>query len=265
MLPAILTLLSATVLKLYSWYDFFFANEGVTITNDGTIQSLSYVIDIVVTKPFISFAQSGADIGILLVYVFMVSFLFFFGIHGPNTLNGIFRPIALILLIGNINGGHNVFFEGVYNGFGYIGGAGGTLPLVILTLWILKGGSEYEAAKFALPTGIFEINEPVIFGFPILFNFKYFIPYVFGPMLAVLWPIAAIKIEWMNLPLTKKISSLNNSSSSSIPSNCIAIRLKSRNSCDSINFYIIWCLFPICSFNKKSTKKAKKWKIKKKK
>ena len=169
------------------------------VINKGEFISLSYLITTFVQAPFIEVAKSGFDIGLLFVYIFGACFLFFFGIHGPNTLNGIFKPIALLLWIDNLAGGTNVFTMGVVASFAAIGGTGSTLPLILLSMILLTNGSPTkEVSKFALPIGIFEVNEPVIFGYPIIFSPKWFLPYVLAPMCGLIWPVIAIKNGLMN-------------------------------------------------------------------
>lgn len=195
LLPGFLTLLAAGLINVLVSLPFIWMNK-LTLPSFTT---LSYVITTFIQAPFISFAKSGADVSLLYVYVFGISFLWFFGVHGTNTLNGIFAPIMTLLWIDNLGGGTNVFTGGIFGGFGVMGGVGGTLALVILSLWLLpKGSPTKEVAKFALPVGIFQVNEPVLFGFPIIFSPKWFIPFIFAPMVGLIWPVIAIKAGLMN-------------------------------------------------------------------
>ena len=165
------------------------------------LQTSAKVINSTILQPFMLFAKSGGEVGLLFVYATFVGFLWFFGIHGTNTLGGAFAPLSILMWIDNMSGGNNVLMEQVWSGFGFFGGSGGTLMLVILSIYILgKGSPTREVAKFALPAGIFEINEPVIFGFPIMFNVKYAVPFIFGVPISLIWPILAIKFGWMNAP-----------------------------------------------------------------
>ncbi|NQZ65837.1 MAG: PTS sugar transporter subunit IIC [Mycoplasmatales bacterium] len=171
------------------------------IYNPSSLRTFSYIVKTFIQAPFMSLVknQEGLDISLLMIYMLSVGVLWFFGIHGSNTINGIFTPIMTLLWIDNLSGGHNVFTGNVVNCWGFIGGTGATLPLLILSLIILpKGSPTKEVAKFALPVGIFEVNEPVLFGYPIIFSFKWVIPFIFAPLLGLIWPIIAIKSHWMN-------------------------------------------------------------------
>lgn len=93
--PVILTGLFMLLVNVLFALPFYYIMTDVKA--DRTIKSFGDIVILLVQAPFIDFARSGGDIGILMVYVIGVNFLFFFGIHGPNTLNGIFTPIATLL------------------------------------------------------------------------------------------------------------------------------------------------------------------------
>ena len=195
--PAILTGIAMLLVNVLFALPYYYIMTDVKA--DRVIKSFGDIIILLVQAPFIDFARSGGDIGILMVYVIGVNLLFFFGIHGPNTLNGLFTPIATLLWIDNMSGGTNVFTDGTYNGFVFLGGTGSTLPLLIgMILFLKKGSPSKEVAKYAIPSGIFEINEPALFGIPIVFNFVLFIPFLLGSLLAATFVTFAIKTGWMS-------------------------------------------------------------------
>ncbi|NQZ66321.1 MAG: PTS sugar transporter subunit IIC [Mycoplasmatales bacterium] len=153
-----------------------------------------------VVNPFISVSSktSGA-LGIALLYVLLVSFFWFFGLHGTNIVNGAFNPLWLILYANNINGASNVFVQGTFDAYIFIGGWGATLALVIATLIFgNKKSPEYEIAKFAFAPSVFQINEPVTFGYPLVLNMFLVIP------LFLVMPILVITtffgIEYFGVP-----------------------------------------------------------------
>ncbi len=166
-----------------------------------SFRTFSYIITTFIQAPFMSLVknQQGLDISLLIIYMLSVGGLWFFGIHGSNTLNGIFTPVMTLLWIDNLAGGQNVFTGNVVNCWGFIGGTGATLPLLFLSLIMLpKGSPTREVSKFALPVGLFEVNEPVLFGYPIIFSVRWVIPFITAPILGLIWPIIAIKSGWMN-------------------------------------------------------------------
>ncbi|MGL4878126.1 PTS transporter subunit EIIC, partial [Paraclostridium dentum] len=70
------------------------------------------------------------------------------------------------------------------NIYAMIGGSGSTLALIIAILLISKKQSAERAiAKISLVPGLFNINEPLIFGLPIVLNPIMFIPFIFVPVI----------------------------------------------------------------------------------
>ncbi len=63
----------------------------------------------------------------------------------------------------------------------WVGGTGATMALVLLMTFRAKSAAYKAVGKASLLPGIFEINEPVIFGTPICMNPLYFIPFVILP------------------------------------------------------------------------------------
>ncbi len=131
-----------------------------------------------VVSPFISAASSkSGGLGIALAYVFLISFFWFFGLHGDNICEGAFAPLWLILYVQNVNGADNIFVYGTFVAYVSLGGWAATLALLGATLiFRTKGAPEREVAKFAIAPGIFEINEPVTFGYPLVLNVMLIIP-----------------------------------------------------------------------------------------
>lgn len=82
--------------------------------------------------------------------------------------------------------------------FGMIGGTGSTLCLLIAVFLFSRMKSSRDIASLAVAPGIFNINEPVIFGFPIVFNFSLMIPFVLQPVIGILIAYAATVLGWMN-------------------------------------------------------------------
>src|SRR5690625_3714100 len=64
-----------------------------------------------------------------------------------------------------------------------MGGSGSTLIVVILMAFIMKSKQLNDVGKLALAPGIFNVNEPVIFGLPIVLNAAIFIPWIIAPII----------------------------------------------------------------------------------
>ena len=123
-------------------------------------------------------ASLGSVVG--WAYVIFVPLLWFFGIHGALALtaldNGIMTPKTF-----------HIWAKPMLDSFIFLGGSGATLGL-ILAIFIASRRADYrQVAKLALPSGIFQINEPILFGLPIIMNPVMFIPFVLvQPILAAI-------------------------------------------------------------------------------
>lgn len=124
----------------------------------------------------------------LMVYTLLACFLWSCGIHGPNVLAGIATPIFLSYLAANtaaFQNGQPIPYEvadGFWILFMSIGGSGGTMGLVLAMLRS-KSKMYKSLGKMSFPSAIFCINEPVIFGFPIVMNPIMMIPFIATPMI----------------------------------------------------------------------------------
>lgn len=128
----------------------------------------------------------------LVGYLFLYSlgnFFFTFGIH-QSVINGSFTEPFMQQ---NINENMAAFAAGkdiphILTGpfqtcFAQMGGTGATISLIIAVIIFIKFKPYREVAKLAVAPGIFEINEPIIFGLPIVFNIPMMIPFVGLPII----------------------------------------------------------------------------------
>lgn len=127
----------------------------------------------------------------ILVIAFMCSLLWVFGIHGPNTLNGIYEPIFLAAYAENEAAyaagmaAPNIICSPFWSTFFSLTGSGITGGLLIAIFLFSKREDFKAIAKLALPCGIFNINEPLIFGIPIVMNPMLMIPFMLSPLASV--------------------------------------------------------------------------------
>ena len=126
--------------------------------------------------------------------------LWFVGIHGTNVTGSVMLPILTALSAENqaaLTAGNalpniiNLQFE---NNFASFGGAGSTLSLLIAALIVCRSKRIRELAKLSLAPGIFQINEPVIFGLPIVLNPVMFIPFLLVPTINILTTYAVMAL-----------------------------------------------------------------------
>ena len=80
------------------------------------------------------------------------------------------------------------------------GGCGCTLGLVIVMFLFAKSKRYKEFSKIVLPCGIFNINEPLVYGMPLMLNFTMLIPFIVTPILSLVFAWAAITLGLMPCP-----------------------------------------------------------------
>ncbi|MDU2938493.1 MAG: PTS transporter subunit EIIC [Enterobacteriaceae bacterium] len=128
--------------------------------------------------------------GTLFIYSFG-NFLFTLGIHQAVVNSVILEPFLLI----NTNENMLAFANGqpiphIINNifvptFGMIGGTGSTFSLLIAIFIFSRQKAAKQVARLAISPGLFNINEPVIFGLPIVFNIPLMIPFVLLPAIGI--------------------------------------------------------------------------------
>lgn len=133
-------------------------------------------------------------VGILIIY-FLISALWIVGIHGATIISGFLTPIVLTNLQSNIDGANIPFAGEFQNAFVYMGGSGATLGLCIFIAFLAKSKQLKVLGKAALAPGIFNINEPLIFGLPIVYNPFLAIPFFLAPMVSASIGYWSIKLK----------------------------------------------------------------------
>ena len=151
-----------------------------------------------------SLAKMGSVVG--WVYVLFSSLLWFFGVHGSMALaaldSGIMTPFALENVelynkYGSIEAAvaagreFHMWAKPFVDSYIYLGGTGSTLGLII-AIFIASRREDYrQVAKLATPSGIFQINEPILFGLPVIMNPVMFIPFILvQPVLTIITSLA---------------------------------------------------------------------------
>ncbi|MGL6064262.1 MAG: PTS sugar transporter subunit IIC [Fusobacteriaceae bacterium] len=140
------------------------------------------------------------------IMVLLITLLWTAGIHGVSVIGAMARPIWLEMLTANAEAMQNgdkilpyITPEPFFQWFIWIGGSGGTLGLVFLLLFTR---SKYlkDLGKATILPAIFNINEPIIFGLPIMLNPFFTIPFVLGPVLATIVTYTVMSLNWVSRP-----------------------------------------------------------------
>lgn len=157
-----------------------------------TGQTFNDLISIYIQTPLLGLSQGVFSVVIL---AFLIQFLWFFGLHGHNVLapiiDGIYQP-ALLANVEHIAKGGSIetlpyiWTRGSFDAYLQMGGSGITIALIISIILFSRRDEHKTVAKLALPMGIFNINEPMIFGMPIVLNPLYIIPFTLTSTIAAI-------------------------------------------------------------------------------
>ncbi|MBP2057186.1 PTS system cellobiose-specific IIC component [Lactobacillus colini] len=144
------------------------------------------LISMIIQEPLRKLNTSLA--GFLLIYS-TGNFLFTLGIH-QTVINGtLLDPVNLINMNENMAAvAHGKMPTHIINSdfvtvYTQMGGTGLTISLILAVLIASHYSPFRKVVNLALVPGIFEINEPIIFGFPIVFNIPMMIPFVLSPVI----------------------------------------------------------------------------------
>jgi len=111
---------------------------------------------------------------------FLEHLLWSFGLHGSAiVIFPFFEPLWVSVSDGNIS---SIITWTFYENGVWIGGSGATLPVVVYMLVFAKSKLLKDVGKVAIGPGIFNINEPVTFGLPVVLNPVLMIPYILSPL-----------------------------------------------------------------------------------
>jgi len=158
------------------------------------------------------------SLGGLLVLVLVQQFLWFFGLHGANIIDPFMQTINVPAIEANaraLEAGTDLPYivnKPFFDSFVNIGGTGATLGLLIAIFLVARHHKAYmTVAKLSVAPGVFMINEPVMFGLPVVLNPILFIPYVLTPLVLVttayfatatgLVPASTVIAPWTTPPI----------------------------------------------------------------
>ncbi len=168
--------------------------------------------------------QSLSDtIGGGIVIVGLQSVLFWAGVHGPNVVGGVVSPLLLANSLDNQaildaggqllnNPAAHIITAQINDVFVKSGGCGLTLGLIIASWIVARSQQMSSLTRMSTVPGLFNINEPIIFGLPIVFNPYLLVPFIVVPVLALLItyfaiaigfmaPLSAVQVPWTTPPV----------------------------------------------------------------
>ncbi len=136
-------------------------------------------------KPLVSSLDTLPGI---LAYAFAVAVLWSVGVNGDNTMDAIVAPVFLQYLAENVEALKanqpmpHVTANGFFTTFVNVGGTGATLALALVLLRSREPGLR-AVSRMSIPTQVFQINEPIFFGLPVVLNPVLMVPYILNALL----------------------------------------------------------------------------------
>lgn len=133
--------------------------------------------------------KAGDSLFGVLIPVFLITFFWSFGIHGVSVVGSLARPVWEVYLGNNATAieqglpAPHVAPETFFQWFVWIGGSGATVGLVLAMLFLSRSTYLKTMGRTCFIPSIFNINEPVIFGTPIVLNRFLIPPFIIVPLI----------------------------------------------------------------------------------
>lgn len=172
LIPALVALVIAAIVNLL-----------FGLTSFGTLGNF---INTIVQLPL---QKLAGTLPAMMLISFFECLLWFFGIHGSNVTGAVANPILNALTAENAAATAaglaptNIINAQFWSNFVHLGGAAATIGIAILMLFFARSKRYKSLGKLAAGPIAFQINEPVIFGFPLVLNPLMFIPMIVGQLI----------------------------------------------------------------------------------
>lgn len=134
---------------------------------------------------------------------FLIPLFWFMGIHGPSVV----KPAITAALYGNTTANLALFKAGHFpyhsltenfgNFIGELGGTGATFVVPFIFMFLMKSKQLKAIGKASFIPVMFAVNEPLLFGAPIILNPYFFIPFVLSPVVNVV--VGKMFIDLLNM------------------------------------------------------------------
>lgn len=136
------------------------------------------------------FDNLGRNFGSSILFIFLVHFMWMFGIHGSNVLD----DVATTLFADRWG---EVFSKTFFDTFVLMGGSGTAISLLIAILLFMKNKGKRRLAKLSFLPVLFNVNETLIFGLPVIFNPVLLVPFVLTPVITLITSTAAVSLDFV--------------------------------------------------------------------
>ena len=136
------------------------------------------------------FSAADGYVGITIIFG-AYAFFWFVGIHGPSIVEPAIAAITYANIDVNLNlmkaGQHadKILTSGTQMFIVTMGGTGATLIVPFMFMWICKSKRNKAIGRASVVPTFFGVNEPILFGAPIVLNPIFFIPFIMAPIVNV--------------------------------------------------------------------------------
>lgn len=167
------------------------------------ITSIHDIVTLVLGKPL--GLLGGTLIGSIVAYG-LVMLLWSAGLHGTNIVSGVLSPVWLSNTDANriaFQAGEElpeIFTSQFFEVFINIGGTGATFAFVVMMVILAKSRQMKDLGKLSVGPGTFMINEPIIFGTPIVMNPLLIVPFFLTPIITIVVTYYAMKLGFVAKP-----------------------------------------------------------------
>lgn len=161
----------------------------ISVMNAVMLQTTGRILPQLISEALRPLIVASDTLTAVLISLFICNLLWFVGIHGALIVTGIMNPFWLTYLFENQRAlamGEavlpHIYLQGFWDFYLLIGGIGSTLPLVFMAMRS-RSRQLKSVGKIGLLPSLFNINEPILFGFPIIMNPVFLLPFIFVPLI----------------------------------------------------------------------------------
>ncbi len=152
------------------------------------------------------FAKMGNTFETAMLYTLIRHFFWFFGIHGTNLMEPVTTSIYVPAMEANMAAVAEglapefIFTKTFFDAFIAMGGSGATICLLLAIFISNRRGSMFKISQISLLPAIFNINEMIMFGLPIVLNPIFLLPFLGVPLVQCV--ISYLAMYWGLVPFT---------------------------------------------------------------
>jgi PTS system cellobiose-specific IIC component len=161
---------------------------SITVVNAVLQLTTGMILPNLVSAAFRPLIIASDTLTALLISLLICHLLWFVGIHGALIITGIMNPFWMTYLFENqqalaqgLTPLPHIYLQGFWDYYLLIGGIGSTLPLVFMAMRS-RSRQLKSVGKIGFIPSLFNINEPILFGFPIILNPVFLLPFIGVPL-----------------------------------------------------------------------------------